>query len=267
MPAASHKPSALAAVLLFLVPLSGNAYLGGSGIVTRPLRIGFQNTPPYHFLDSNYQPAGPDVDILNAAAHRSRISLVWVFSPEGPEKALSSGAVDLWPLIGDLPERRQLLYVSSPWAEMTYALVFPASASVSDPNLVSGRSLAVQTSISSDVRVAQLFFPSANVVPVWGSESALQAVCNGDAAMGLVSFNAFVELKRPDNCSAGLLQITPIPGGRISFGVGAHRGSRIAEAAADVLRDEIGRMAADGSLAPIDFRWNSHLAAEVSAIF
>src|SRR5436190_16897000 len=84
--------------------------------VHRTLRIGFQNSPPYHFPGANRQPAGPTVETLNAAATRAAIQLEWVFVAEGPEKALTTAGLDLWPLMGDLPERRGLVYISAPYA-------------------------------------------------------------------------------------------------------------------------------------------------------
>ena len=73
---------------------------------------------------------------MREAARRRQIRLEWVFSPQGPEQALASGAVDLWPIMGDLPERRGLLYVSPPWTRMSYALIVPrASAESGAPDL------------------------------------------------------------------------------------------------------------------------------------
>ena len=59
------------------------------------LKIGFQNSPPYHFPDAAGRAAGPAVDLMRAAAAREGIRLDWVFAPDGPEKALVSGQVDL----------------------------------------------------------------------------------------------------------------------------------------------------------------------------
>src|ERR1039458_3532717 len=91
--------------------------------VERTMRIGFQNSAPYHFPDAKGNPSGPVVDILREAARRRNLRLQWVFYPQGPDEALSSGIVDLWPIMGDLPERRRILYMSAPWTKMTYALV------------------------------------------------------------------------------------------------------------------------------------------------
>src|SRR5689334_1987541 len=85
--------------------------------LTQPvLRIGYRNTPPYHFPGKDGSATGPAVDLIRIAAQRRGIKLAWRYSPEGPEQALASGAVDLWPILVDRPERRQFLYITSPWA-------------------------------------------------------------------------------------------------------------------------------------------------------
>src|SRR5215831_15230584 len=68
------------------------------GKVERTLRIGYQNSPPYHFQGAGGKPTGPTVETASAAAERIGIRLEWVFTPEGPMKALTSGRVDLWPV-------------------------------------------------------------------------------------------------------------------------------------------------------------------------
>src|SRR5579863_5311164 len=82
--------------------------------LARTFRIGFQNSPPYHFPDAQGKPTGPAVELIQEAANRKNIRLEWVFSPQGPEAALESQALDLWPIVGDLPERRPKMYISAP---------------------------------------------------------------------------------------------------------------------------------------------------------
>ena len=234
--------------------------------VGRTLRIGFQNSPPYHFPDVHGNATGPAVEIIRAAAQQRNIHLEWVFSPEGPEKALSTGAVDLWPIVGDLPERKKLLYVSPPWARMTYALVFPRTMRVSRPSDIAGKTLAAIVRISSDARVVHAYFRGAAVVPQPGLAELLAAVCSGEAQAGLVSLNAFVDSRSPA-CRIGPLRIQPVEGATYWFGVGANKDRPDAVAAADILRDEVGAMAADGRLAAIDFSWNTKIGLEVNTIF
>ena len=60
------------------------AYVEFSSRIDRPLRIGFQNSPPFHFPDAHGQPSGPAVEVMKEAARRSKVRLEWVWSPEGP---------------------------------------------------------------------------------------------------------------------------------------------------------------------------------------
>src|SRR5579862_7505495 len=125
-------------------------YCGVTRPLDRPLRIGIQNSPPYHFPDANGDPTGSTVDVVREAARRRNIELEWRYSSEGPERALSSGAVDLWPIVGDLPERRPFLYVSAPWVKMTYVLLFAEPMQLKDAHDVAGKTLAVSR-ISLDI--------------------------------------------------------------------------------------------------------------------
>src|SRR5258706_2957154 len=151
----------------------GVAVLVGAGYflwpapkITRVLHIGFQNAAPYHFPDANGKPTGPVVDMLRAAAQRRNIRLEWVYFPAGPEKALASGQMDLWPLMGDLPERRKILYISQPWARETFNMVLPASVELRQPEDLGQRTLAVATSVSLDARMARKYFSDAKIVSV-----------------------------------------------------------------------------------------------------
>jgi signal transduction histidine kinase/CheY-like chemotaxis protein len=256
---------AVACVLIVLVAL-GVYTRRSHRTVQRTLRIGFQNSYPYHFSDEENQATGPTVEITKAAARDLGIRLEWVFSPEGPEKALSSGRVDLWPLVADLEERHRLLYASAPWARMTYAIVFLPSLPVTTPEDVEGRTLAAMSNISSDARIAAQYFPGATLVPQPSTSAIVEAVCRGAAQAGLVALNAFADARVPD-CPKGPLSIRPMEGATYWFGVGANKERGDAMRAADDLRDEIGVMATDGRLASIDFRWNTKISLETNTIF
>src|ERR1051326_5275857 len=69
---------------------------------SRPFRIGFQHSPPYQDVAPDGSPFGPAIEIVRTAARRRNIPLEWVHVPDGPESALRSGRVDLWPLLADL---------------------------------------------------------------------------------------------------------------------------------------------------------------------
>ena len=130
----------------------------------RRLRIGFQNSPPYHFPDAEGRPSGPAVDLIRVAAQAEKIELEWTFAPQGPEEALRSGAVDLWPLMADLPERHRFQYISAPWARLSYALIIPAAQPTPGPTDLVGKTLAVMARIDSDSRTARKFFPGVRLL-------------------------------------------------------------------------------------------------------
>jgi signal transduction histidine kinase/CheY-like chemotaxis protein len=233
--------------------------------IERTLRIGYQNSPPYHFTGPGGQPTGPTVETVSAAAERIGIKLEWVFTPEGPEKALTSRKVDLWPVLGDLPERRGLVYISAPFVRMTYAILFPQSQPVTGPEDLAGKKVAV-TRISSDSRIAAEYFGRSVISKTTGLDEVVADVCSGTADAGLLTLNAFASILIPD-CPVGPLRLHPMEKVAFWYGVGANRDRRDARLAADILRDEIGRMAANGTLAVIDFRWNTKLTQEVNTIF
>jgi signal transduction histidine kinase/CheY-like chemotaxis protein len=261
-----YRHLAIAACILAVLATGGIVLAKRQSTVNRTFRIGFQKTPPYHFPDNTGRASGPAVEILRTAAERRKIKLEWVFSPQGPERALASGAVDLWPIIGDLPERRALLYISPPWTRMSYALVVPASLPETAAANLKGKRLAAVSRISSDARIARQFFPGASVLPEQAVMAVGAAVCAGEADAGLVSLNSFVDAHMT-NCDTGALRIQPVEGAAFWFGVGANKNSGDAIAAANSLRDEIGEMALDGRLAAIDFHWNTKVNQEVSTIF
>ena len=88
---------------------------GAPARASRPFRVGYVDTPPYNTVAPDGSPQGPYIDIFNEASRRLKISVEWVHVPEGPEAGLQTGKVDLWTSLGDLPERRKILYISKPW--------------------------------------------------------------------------------------------------------------------------------------------------------
>jgi signal transduction histidine kinase/CheY-like chemotaxis protein len=232
----------------------------------QPLKIGFQTTPPYHFPDKDGKASGPAVDLIRIAAQRRKIQLNWIYSTGGPDKALSTGAVDLWPVVAKLPNRDSLLYASKAWARSSYALIVPDSLPIHQSGELGGRTLAVATRINSDERIARQYFQRAVVLSVPLVEQIADAVCSGAADAGLVSLNPMAN-SQGSTCRQRNLRLLPIQGAVYWFGVGADRHNPEARRAADALRDEIGRMVADGTVTSIDFRWNTHIASEAGTIF
>ena len=231
-----------------------------------PLRIGFQNSPPYHFPDPAGRPSGPAVALIQMAAKQEGLDLDWVFAPKGPEESLRSGIVDLWPLMIDMPERHEIMYISAPWARMNYALVFPGTRAKPTPSEFAAQPLAVMANIAGDARTARKFFPDSPVVNASSPQEIFDAVCRGEAAAGLISLNVFVTLP-PTECAEQDLHVEAVEGATYWFGIGAGKHNGMAQAAADRLRKRIGELAAGGTLLDLDFRWRSRLASEVNTVF
>src|ERR1039457_6652247 len=254
-----------AAAIVLVCSVLGIYFHFAPGRVERTFKICFQKSPPYHFPDAKGGPTGPAVDVVKEAARRKNISLEWIYSPEGPEKALGSGTVDLWPIMGDLPERRQFLYITAPWAKMTYGLLFPESLALKRPEDFKAGTLAV-SKIVLDTRLARQHFPDAKILVQPTMPAVVGAVCSGSAQAGLLVQSSMLG-PTPSECPQVALRTLPIPDGTFWFGIGASKRLRDAQSAANMIRDEIGKMAEDGSLASIDFRGHTNISTESSTIF
>jgi signal transduction histidine kinase/CheY-like chemotaxis protein len=233
--------------------------------IGRTIKIGFQNSLPYHYPDAHGNASGPAVDIVREAARRTNINLQWVYSPQGPEVALSSGAVDLWPVLGDLADRRRTMHISAPWLKMTYVMIFPEASNLKSSAGFGSRVLAVSR-INLDARIARKYFGDAKIQSKSSLTEVTEAVCSGSADAGILAQSALLDAS-PAKCLLGPLKTLAIPDTTFWFGIGANKKNREAKFAADALREEIGVMAADGALATIDFRYHTSLSTEASTIF
>ena len=223
---------------------------------SKPFRIGFQQAPPYQVIAADGSPAGPGIEIIAEAARRRHIPLQWVAAPEGPEPNLTSGKVDLWPLVGDLPERRKLFYISDSWTNITYWMISLESSGISTPEETAGHNLWY-VDLNIFTRLARANFPSAHLTRQPTIHSVLEGVCTGKADAGLISgskADAAYLLGSKSSCQNAKLRFYMLTNGNLGFGVGASFKRRGADKAADALRAGIGDMAKDGTLSAIYYR-------------
>ena len=232
----------------------------------RVLKIGYQSTPPLNYPGADGAPTGTAVDVIRQAAQRTGIRLEWVYYTQGSEKAIISKSVDLWPIMVDFQERHEFAYLTAPWAKLSHALVYRAPAHIATPEDVGSMRLAVATGSISDSRISRRYFPRATIVPVASAEQVVPSVCSGSAETGLITLSSTFPGKISE-CANGRLQFLPIEGASFWYCIGAQKNDRDARAGADILRDEIGRMALDNSLAIIDLNWNTRISLEVGTIF
>src|SRR5580704_2061354 len=125
---------------------------------SKPFRIGFQLSPPFQMLAADGSPTGPAIEIVAEASRRRGIPVQWVYAPEGPEPNLGSGKVDLWPLLGDVQDRRKFIHFSQPWIITSWWLVALNSSGISTPEQTAGRTV-MHTSVAIARRLARANFP------------------------------------------------------------------------------------------------------------
>ena len=213
-------------------------------IPKRTLSIGYQHNPPYQVHRPGSPPTGLSVETVSEAARRAGIPLDWKEVPAGPDSALQSGAVDLWPLITDLPERRRKLHISAPWMQAQHALVVRGGSE--PPSRDFAGAIAI-TAIPVHARMVRDRFPRARLVETPEGRDALVKLCTGEAAAAFLESRLALAVLREQlpQCASTELQARMLPGG-YQLGVGA---SFESAGAADRIRDEISSMASDGTLA------------------
>lgn len=240
----------------FLALIAVASFSGRRPEITRTLRIGFQNSQPFQLRNALGEPDGPIIDVVRIAAAKEGIPLEWVWSPEGPEAAIRTGKVDLWPILADLPERSLIIKVSQHWMTQTYFLLVPERLAVTSWDRFRGR-LAV-ADINLDTRLANRRFDTATKVLTGSTGDAALAVCRGSAEGALLGEGA-IDHVETDGCPVGPLRSVAIPNATFFFGMGARPDSREARLASARIGKRIGKLAAEGSLVAVDFYWRHHL--------
>ena len=231
----------------------------------RTFRIGFSDSGTADFLGPDGQPHGSAVEILNEAARRRGIRLEWIYIARDGDVALTSGQLDLWPIIGDIPERKGKIYITTPWIMSNFGLVSRADNPVSAENQSSSLKMPVLTG-ALEAKLTKELFPNAQQFEVPNPDEQLRAICTrkGDAA---ILTQDFEEFHRPSECADVPTQMITFPSLEIMFGVGASYQRPGAVQAADALRAEMGKMMADGSLANIEFNWRERSLSQTQGLF
>jgi signal transduction histidine kinase/CheY-like chemotaxis protein len=222
----------------------------------RPLRIALTHSPPFAYVYTNGSVGGFAVEVLAEAARRRGYAVQWVPSPPNPETLLPAGKVDLWAALSITSERRRHFYFSRPYSQNEFCLVGRAPTSMEEapsPVNTTGRIVAISSYPTRKSMVSKLP-PQARTLRIPDRESIFRAVCDGRADYGFLDTRAaaWEALQRPKGCESVNLALTSLPGATVPVGIGA---APHAVRYADALREEIGKMAADGSLAPFYGRW------------
>ncbi|MGD0778774.1 MAG: ATP-binding protein [Candidatus Solibacter sp.] len=222
----------------------------------RTFRIGFEHSPPDQELLSDGSPGGPAIEIVREAARRRGIRLHWVYAPEGPEQALSSGAVDLWPVLNDLPGRRSRFFFAKPWCSRRFWLLVEQKSRIELAGQFGGRTVAARAP-GTNPTLAGVFLPGSRVIGRPTFTAILQAVCTGKADGGLMweRLGRSTPIDSPPECEGHAFRYLSIPNGYVYASLGARLGDRQAQRAADTIRTGISELARDGTVSGIYFAW------------
>ena len=225
----------------------------------RPLRIGFLHHPPYMQWGPDGLPAGLSVEVISEAARRVHLPLEWVYTNGDVEGPFRDGTIDLWPALTILPARR--IYFSDPW--LTADLYIVVRGGGPKPDLIhrsdwsrrpAGDGVGAPETIPARDEQALSRRPGArDGVLRRGSERRLPAADRRDAGAA--------RIRRP---GARRRLHNYVVDNEIKMAIGSRFETR---AAADMLRQELDRMARDGTLGGMSARGPDYQASEILAIF
>ena len=228
----------------------------------RSYRIGFQYSPPRQYVDAQGRPYGSVIDLLREAARRADIKLEWVHVPEGPDRGLDSGIVDLWPIMNQLPERSRF-HFTEPYAQLTYWLVARDQGQALDRDAVAGRVVGVTQGLAT--KMAEEHLPQSRLRVFGADLNPIEGVCNGTVFAAVVAESAVHDsvFRKPEGCE---LRLAPIPGAKLWSGIASSPQHPDAARVADLLRYEIGAMVQDGTFSTISLRWFGYPTNEAAMV-
>ena len=245
----------IAALLLAVVAWWARRYQLEPSRAPRPFRIAYHSLPPEQGVGADL--VGAANEIFQEACRRRHVPVEIVQIHEEPLEALREGKLDLLPVLFDSPENRKNFHISDPWVMDSGWMVSLESSGISRPSQLAGKRLWYQNN-PRHAFLAQQNFRNARMEKQVSFTAAVEGVCLGKADAALVSpvqagIKAFFE--DLPACRGARLRFSPLPNGRIWFGVGALRNNAAASRAADVVREEIGEMVEDGTLGRTYLKW------------
>lgn len=221
----------------------------------RPFHIAYHSLPSEQGVGADL--VGAANEIFQEACRRRHVPVELIQIHEEPLEALRQGKLDLLPVIFDSPDNRRTFYISDPWYMDSAWMVSLESSGISSPGQLAGKRFWYQNNARHSF-LAQENFSGALLEKQASFTAAVEGVCQGKADAALVSpvqpgIKAFFE--DLPACRGIGLRFSPLPRGRIWFGVGALRSNAEATRAAQAVRAEIGRMAQDGTLGRTYLKW------------
>jgi PAS domain S-box-containing protein len=236
---------AVAAVLLFLLRMAQSR-------TPAVLRVGVSEFYPYVHGDETGRPVGLAVQVVEAAAARSGIRLIWIKVGDA-EQALRAGRVDLIPLLTVTAERKRDLYMSPPWWEASQTLLSLRDLPIPDPGATGGKRIAIRD-LSFSAEVARRGLPGAILLPTRDPQVMIANVCSGEVDGALMDGRlAYTSLLDPlAVCLGRKLQLVPLPNASLPMATGSTQAAR---RTAQRLYGAIEELALDGTMTDYTNQW------------
>ena len=233
------------------------------------LRMGFQQSPPYQILGPNNEPGGIANDIIMQAAENLGMKLEWVYSPKSPDYHFEHGDVDLWPVVTDIPYRRKNYHITKPIYQNSLGMLTLQSSEIQKPKDTARKTVAFYNR-EPGISLVKKLFPEADYVPMPGNVETIQSVFQhkADAAFlwstkaNSVAFKQAVDQYAPTPFKFYLFHNT-----NITCGLAGSYQTPNAVRAADLLRKEIRKLATNGMVSEVYFKYYLDPENEISSYF
>src|SRR5262249_37679724 len=146
----------------------------------------------------------------------------WARQPGGTgDAALRDAKVDLWPVISIIPERTQYMHLTKAYLESSYGFVVRSASPYSEVAQLAEKVIG-HNGARINARNLKILLPNAPVAVNGSVGEAIDAVCvqRADAALA-DELTLVTAMLKGRSCSSQELRLIPIPGVRISLGVGS----------------------------------------------
>lgn len=225
------------------------------------VRIGCTDCPPFDDQAGANPMSGFAVAVAAEAASRLKLPVHFQPVTQSGKKALLKGEVDIWPRLAP-DSSTGSLFIGEPWINMNYSLLVRRGA----PPLSAGSQLKIAHVEDAFLRnLVNQAAPGATSVPSRPAE-ILARVCLGEADAAFLESRVAYALLLSDHggtCNGVGFETRPVKGLTRAASLGARK--EFAWAARQ-LREEIGRMAADGSLSELHAKWFYSPASETGML-
>jgi PAS domain S-box-containing protein len=190
--------------------------------VPRPVRVGLIQSTPFENPRINGVPSGMLVDVIEEAAKREHLRVQWIDGPEGGERSLETGLVDVWPGMAWTPARAPRFHITKPFIRKDYSLVSLFSKPLRTPQQCARRRVSLVNGPLT-ITLAAKFLRDSDRVQTRSRYEAIAAVCRGEVEAAFSETSYFHELMmmmRPPECGRVQFSVSPVIGAAAEEGLG-----------------------------------------------